>query len=195
MPAHPGAAPCGREHRARRHRADPCYHYHCRFVLGEWTSACALRVERVLHRRDRCRHPLAEEIIGGSAGIQRHARRTPKGPNMFSSSQIKYLHAHKQDLLVQSEAQRRLLARECAHVQQRLQWMDSVATTARHVLPWCGMVWPLWRLWTARRKSTRESSCCASAAAVSIARRLTQAWKLFGRGSDNQSSKASDKIG
>src|SRR5436853_529622 len=72
-----------------------------------------------------------------------------------------------------------VLEEECAGLQRRLQWLDRAVITARSVLPWCVMAWPLGRLCFSRREGGSRSWLNKIAAALPIARQLVQAWKSF----------------
>ena len=96
---------------------------------------------------------------------------------MFASAQLKFLREQKQELLVQSEVQRRFLAQECGEVQRRLEWFDRTLTTVRRILPWCGLALPLWRFCFSRRKSAGDSWLRKILTAAPIARQLAQAWR------------------
>jgi hypothetical protein len=98
---------------------------------------------------------------------------------MFPSAQLNFLSERKHELLAQSCAQRRLLEEECAGLQRRLQWLDRAVITARNVLPWCVMAWPLGRLYFSRREGGGRSWLNKIATARPIARQLLQVWKSF----------------
>jgi hypothetical protein len=75
---------------------------------------------------------------------------------MFPLARLKLLHDRKQQLLMESENHRRLLKVTCGQIHERLSWLDRVVTTARSVLPWCGLAIPLWSIWKSRRESPRS---------------------------------------
>jgi hypothetical protein len=74
---------------------------------------------------------------------------------MFPAARLKILQQRKQELLCESEVQRRLLTLECAAVGQRLEWLNSAVNVARRVAPFLGLAAPLWQTWSARRNGER----------------------------------------
>ena len=75
---------------------------------------------------------------------------------MFPEARLKVLQERKQELLCESEVQRRLLAAECAAVKQQLQWLDSGVNVARRVAPFLGLAAPLLQTRSARRNGERS---------------------------------------
>jgi hypothetical protein len=103
---------------------------------------------------------------------------------MFPTARLKFLQQRKQELLNASEVQRRLLAMECADVQQRLEWLVRTVITTRRILPWCSLVLPLLRLWSSRREGADKSWLGKITRAVPIARQFAEVWKWFGQHRD-----------
>ncbi len=109
---------------------------------------------------------------------------------MSSLARLKYLHERKQELLVHSELQRRRWAAECVDVQQRLQWLDRSVTTARRILPWCAVAWPILRLWSPRRVGAGKSWLGRLATALPIAQQMARAWIAFRQNRDETKPEA-----
>ena len=188
MPAYPGTSPSSLCNCAGCHSAHVGYDHHRRPVLGKRASAGVMRGKHHFDCREFPRISRIEQTRGERTGIQEHARRVGKGPHMFPSARLKFLQQRKQELLNASELQRRLLARECAYIQQRLEWLDRTVTTTRRILPWCSLVLPLLRLWSSQREAANKSWFGKIAAALPIA----EMWNLFSRSRNGSGPVASE---
>lgn len=98
---------------------------------------------------------------------------------MFPSKRLSALHARKQELLVQSEVNRRLMTAECAAIQPRLEWLDRTVSVARRLRTFVSLAVPLLGAWTARRKNRRRSWIGTIASALPMAGRFASAVQQF----------------
>jgi hypothetical protein len=103
---------------------------------------------------------------------------------MFPTARLKFLQQRKQELLNGSKVQRRLLAMECAEVQQRLEWLDRTVITVRRILPRCSLVLPLVRLWSSQQEGAGDSWFGKITRALPMARQFAEVWKWFSQGRD-----------
>jgi hypothetical protein len=98
---------------------------------------------------------------------------------MFPSKRLSVFHVRKQELLVQSEVNRRLMTAECAAIQQRLEWLDRIVIVARRLRPFVSLAAPLLGAWTARRENRERTWIGTIATALPMAARFASAMQQF----------------
>jgi len=76
---------------------------------------------------------------------------------MFPAARLKFLHERKQELLVQSEVNRRVAQTFCTDVRERVAWIERAANVARRIGPLLGLAIPLWRVFKSKRGGTGSS--------------------------------------
>jgi hypothetical protein len=98
---------------------------------------------------------------------------------MFPAARLNLLCQRRQELLAASEVHRRLLAVECAAVQQRLEWVDPTVSIVRRLKPFASLAAPLLSAWTTRRENREPSWIGIVATALPMAGRVTRAIQQF----------------
>jgi hypothetical protein len=73
---------------------------------------------------------------------------------MFAHEEMNALQSRKQELLLQSEVNRRMLARDSKRLQATLAWADSGIDLARKINPAFMIAAPLLGFWLARRAAS-----------------------------------------
>ncbi len=181
MPLRPGAPSDGCGHCPRRQRPGPA-HYHARgAVLGKRTRACSLRPHRIVPAGGRDGLVRAAALPRRRAGLSGDSGRTAKGSCMSPTAELNTLRERKRELLVASEVQRRVLAVECAALQDRFAWLKPSIDFARRLQPLAGFALPLYRAWAARNADATgpRSWLKTLASALPVAMKFATAFAQF----------------
>lgn len=100
---------------------------------------------------------------------------------MSPTARLAGLRQRQQELLLDSEVQRRLVAAECAGLRERLQWFESAVGVARLAMPLGALLLPLWRWWSGRRQG-RPAGAGPSwpekiSRAITLAQQFARLWQ------------------
>ena len=95
---------------------------------------------------------------------------------MFATERLSALHARKQELLVQSEVNRRFTAAECAAVEARVWWIEPATSFLNLAKQFWTAIAP-WVTGFASAKVASHPLWCRIAAAVQTTQSLMAAWQ------------------